>query len=71
MMNLGSQMREIRKDLGLTCIEAAEQAGVNPANLSMIETGQRNGSIASINRILAVYGHKLAIVPIPPKDPEE
>jgi len=60
-MDLGAQMREIRTELGLTCIEVSERAGVNPANVSMIETGRRGGSVTSINRILAVYGCKLAI----------
>lgn len=50
----GSNLRKIRKSLGLTACELAQRAGITPAAVSQIENGAREPNLTTIVRILSV-----------------
>ncbi len=45
MQKMGSYLKELRNDLGLTLREAAKRAGISPSHLSKIENGKAFDSI--------------------------
>ena len=60
LKNLGSRIRQLRKDKGLTLVEVAEKTGVAQATLSRIETGTMIGTLESHEKIAEVLGVGLA-----------
>lgn len=53
-MNIGLQIKNMRKKRGLTQNELAEKLGVTASVISQYETGVRNPKNATIERIAAV-----------------
>ncbi len=60
LKNLGTRIRKLRKEKGLTLVEVAEKTGVAQATLSRIETGTMIGTVESHERIAEVIGVGLA-----------
>ncbi len=60
LKNLGTKIREIRKQKGLTLVEIAARTGVAQATLSRIETGAMIGTIESHEKIAEALGVGLA-----------
>lgn len=50
-MNLGSAIRLVRKEVGVTQAELAERSKLSQTSLSQIETGTKNPSTRTIKRI--------------------
>lgn len=55
-------LQETRKAQGLSLREAANQAGISNAQISMIETGKRNLTKEVAEKLAEVYGHQKMIV---------
>ena len=53
-MNLGSQIKAIRKKRGLTQKELADKLGVTASVISQYETGARNPKQSTIERLTSV-----------------
>lgn len=51
MGDLGSNLRDARKRLGLTQEEVAERSGVHPTEVSRIEAGKRDPRISTLLRL--------------------
>jgi transcriptional regulator with XRE-family HTH domain len=49
--DLGSNLRDARKRLGLTQEEVAERSGVHPTEVSRIEAGKRDPRISTLLRL--------------------
>lgn len=58
---LGAQIKNRRKILGITQPDLSEIAGISTNTLYKIETGQANPSIDIINKILDVLGMELKL----------
>jgi DNA-binding transcriptional MerR regulator len=52
---IGPRLRKIRKEMGLGLEEAAQRAKISPGFLSAIELSKANASIATLQRLTAVY----------------
>ncbi len=50
-----------RMETGITQQQLSEKTGINQSNLSMIENGNGNPSVSSLNRIASALGKKLSI----------
>jgi transcriptional regulator with XRE-family HTH domain len=48
---LGSNLRDARKRLGLTQEEVAERSGVHPTEISRIEAGKRDPRVSTVRRL--------------------
>lgn len=48
---LGEKIKELRKEKGLTQEKLAELAKVDPKSIISIETGKRNPTLKTINKI--------------------
>lgn len=55
------QIVEARQEEGLTQRELARRCGMRPANLSRLESGNANPSVATLARIAAGLGRRLEI----------
>lgn len=51
MGNLGKNLRETRKQLGLTQEEVAERSGVQAGEISRIESGKRDPQVSTVERL--------------------
>jgi transcriptional regulator with XRE-family HTH domain len=49
--NLGTNLRDARKRLGLTQEEVGERSGVHPTEVSRIEAGKRDPRISTLLRL--------------------
>ncbi|MHB1673591.1 MAG: cupin domain-containing protein [Acidobacteriaceae bacterium] len=54
--NLGKRLRIMRKRCGIGVVEAADKAAISAGFLSAIELSRANASIATLQRLAAVYG---------------
>ncbi len=54
-------MAKARSESGMTQKQLSEKTGINQSNLSRIETGDINPSVATLNRIATAMGKKLII----------
>ena len=54
-------MAQARRESGLTQKQLSERTGINQSNLSRIESGDINPSVATLNRIATAMGKKLII----------
>ncbi len=52
-------VKERRKQSGLTQVALAEKAGVGLTVVRKIEQGKENLSMAKVNQVLLMFGHKL------------
>lgn len=57
-------IHQIREEKGLTQVELAELSGVNQANISRIENGERLPNIYTLQKIANSLGMQLALIPI-------
>ncbi len=62
-MHTASLLREARLEAGLTQAELASRSGTSQATLSAYERGQKSPSTATLERILAATGRRLATEP--------
>ena len=60
--SLAESIRHLKKTMRLTTGELARLSGVAFRTLQDIEQGQSEGSVQTMNRILAVLGLKLGVV---------
>lgn len=51
MGDLGSNLRDARKRLGLTQEQVAERSGVHPTEISRIEAGKRDPRASTLQRL--------------------
>lgn len=49
-------LREIRRQLGLTMKQVAERAGVSECLVCMVEKGKRGPSVKTAKKLAPVYG---------------
>lgn len=61
-MDVSSFVKEKRKKLGITQEELADKAGVALTVIRKIEQKKDNLSLAKVNQVLVLFGHKLAPV---------
>lgn len=54
--DVGTRLREMRQQFGLSQRQLADQAGVPHGQISMIETNKSSPSVASLRRILGGFG---------------
>ena len=64
MPPLDEFVRDRRKALGLTQPELAEKAGVGLRFLRELEAGKTTLRLDCANKVLALFGHELAPVPV-------
>jgi transcriptional regulator with XRE-family HTH domain len=57
---IGSRLRELRKDRGLTQAELARQIGIQQSDLSRMEQGEYRVSLDNLFKILGVFDLDLA-----------
>jgi transcriptional regulator with XRE-family HTH domain len=57
---IGSRLRELRKERGLTQAELARQIGIQQSDLSRMEKGEYRVSLDNLFKILAVFDLDLA-----------
>lgn len=53
--DVGTRLRQMRKRLGIGLVEAAEKAKISPGFLSAVELEKANPSVATLQRLTAVY----------------
>ncbi|MEM7068794.1 MAG: XRE family transcriptional regulator [Pseudomonadota bacterium] len=53
---IGSALRDLRENLGLTARQLAAQSGISAAMISRIETGQTSPSISTLNALSGALG---------------
>lgn len=58
-MNIGGIIKKIREDKGMTQQQIAELVGMHRSNYSKVEGGQRELSIAAVNKIARYLGMTL------------
>ncbi len=61
VQNIGSQLKERRKTLGITQSDLAEMAGVSKNTLYKIETGQTNPTLKMLGKIAEILGMELKL----------
>ncbi len=61
-MTPGEKIRELRKTAGLTQAQAAEKAGCTQARLSMIERGEVDPQLTTLQRICEVLDAEVRVV---------
>ena len=66
--SISRYIKEQRRQLGLTHIEAARQAGVGLRFIRELEQGKRTLRMDKVNQVLALFGHKLGSVPMTRED---
>lgn len=64
-MDAGSTLRAARERVGLTQTALAQRAGTSQATVSAYEKGAKQPSLATLARLLAAAGSRLAVEPIP------
>ncbi len=64
-MDTASELRSARKRSGLTQAELASLAGTSQATISAYESGRKQASVATLNRLLCATGFRLAVEPAP------
>ncbi len=66
--SIGSQIRRLRKERGLTLAELAQLAGTSPPTMHRYETGWDRFELGTLRKIAAALGASLGVRLIP--DPE-
>ena len=62
-MNAGDAIRRARIEAGLTQHALAARAGTSQATISAYESGRKQPSVETLERVLAGAGARLAVVP--------
>lgn len=60
-MNVAGTLRDARERAGLSQTALARRAGTSQATLSAYETGRKQPSVATLSRLLAATGSRLAV----------
>ncbi len=60
---LHEDLRRIRVESGVSVAELARRAETSRAAIHAYETGARDPSVSTAERILACLGHKIEVVP--------
>ena len=60
-----TRIKEVRKSKGITQKELAERTGITQADISRIENGTRNPSLAMVKRIAEGLGMRLKLEFVP------
>jgi transcriptional regulator with XRE-family HTH domain len=60
---IGAEIRARRKRLDMTQLDVAEMTGLQRQTISRVESGNSSVTIASVERIAAVVGLDLIVVP--------
>lgn len=60
-MNLAIELRTARERAGLTQTEMARRTGTSQATLSAYESGRKQPSVATLDRLLAAAGARLTV----------
>lgn len=71
LQRLGDALREARTAAGLTQQELAARAGVSLSYISMLEKGQRNVTLSTLDSIAQALGRQLTISIDPPMTPHQ
>ena len=58
--NCGYRIRQLRNERGISQEQLALSAGITPAYLGLVERGQRNATVKTIERICGALGIGLA-----------
>jgi len=66
---LGTRIREIREELGITQERLAFKAKISPSFLSHIERGTKKASLETVKRLAAAIGVPIQNLFYPPKEP--
>jgi DNA-binding transcriptional MerR regulator/quercetin dioxygenase-like cupin family protein len=53
--DVGPKLRKMRKSFGMGIVEAAQKAKISPGFLSAIELSKANASVATLQRLTAIY----------------
>ncbi|HEV2999717.1 MAG TPA: helix-turn-helix transcriptional regulator [Solirubrobacteraceae bacterium] len=64
-MDVGQAIRDARRRAGLTQADLARRARTSQATLSAYETGRKEPSISTLERVLAAAGAQLTVAPGP------
>src|SRR5437870_1272833 len=64
-MNVPATLRGARHRAGLSQAELAARAGTSQATISAYESGRKTPSVATLERLLAASGARLAVEPRP------
>ena len=56
LVRLGSRIRQIRKQKGMTQQQLSEISEIEKANLSRIESGMTNPTILTLHKICSAFG---------------
>ena len=67
--NIGLQLKNERRRLGLTQSQAGERAGIDHSVVSRIERGRYTGSLKGYRRYLSSLGFQLSVEKITPARP--
>lgn len=59
---IGSRIKEIREQQGMTDLQLAQKTQINPANLSRIEQGKFSAGLDILSRIATALGYKIDMV---------
>jgi transcriptional regulator with XRE-family HTH domain len=60
MAEVGQQIRRLREGKGWNQAELAVYAGIGPSGVSQIETGKRNPSAATLQKIAEALGVEIS-----------
>jgi transcriptional regulator with XRE-family HTH domain len=58
--SIGKKIQKLRKEKDISQVKMAEKIGVTPTYVGFIEQGQRNPSIATLDKIARVLGVKMS-----------
>ncbi len=61
-MDIGQQVRELRKENGLNQVECAKRAGVGLRFLKELEQGKKTVRLDKVNCVLALFGKKTGVI---------
>lgn len=64
-MDVPTILRQARRRAGLSQVEMAARAGTSQATISAYERGRKSPSVATLSRLLAATGCRLAVEPRP------
>jgi transcriptional regulator with XRE-family HTH domain len=64
-MNAAEALRDARAGAGLTQAALAERTGTSQATISAYESGRKQPSLDTLNRLLGALGRRLTIEPAP------
>jgi transcriptional regulator with XRE-family HTH domain len=62
-MEVATELREARRRAGLTQTQLASRSGTSQATISAYESGRKQPSLDTLDRLLSATGSRLAIVP--------